>query len=275
MRLASEERGRPRAPRRPPAAARRGRPARRGRRGPCATRRATSRCSSTEGGRSRVDAAHPVVVPFGGADHDWAALELGAWIATARRAAAAARRGCGWRRRSRREPAARERLARRAAACRSRDRAGARARARRTSSARRRTQASSSLGLSDRWRERGARPGALRDRAAGSGADDLRPPRPPARRARTRRRHDAVPLVRLRRDDDRPLKRRGGVERAGGPKASRSDVRVVTGDARPLSRVVHRPIVKKLPGYWGSPVESMRGRAASVWPAAAGLRSVM
>ena len=24
---------------------------------------------------------HPVVVPFGGADHDWAALELGAWIA--------------------------------------------------------------------------------------------------------------------------------------------------------------------------------------------------
>src|SRR5579884_4303098 len=26
---------------------------------------------------------HPVVVPFGGAEHDWAALELGAWIATA------------------------------------------------------------------------------------------------------------------------------------------------------------------------------------------------
>ena len=27
--------------------------------------------------------AVPVVVPFGGADHDWAALELGAWIASA------------------------------------------------------------------------------------------------------------------------------------------------------------------------------------------------
>jgi hypothetical protein len=28
----------------------------------------------------------PVVVPFGGADHDWAAVELAAWIAAARRA---------------------------------------------------------------------------------------------------------------------------------------------------------------------------------------------
>jgi hypothetical protein len=32
-------------------------------------------------GRVVVDADHAVVVPFGGADHDWAALELGAWIA--------------------------------------------------------------------------------------------------------------------------------------------------------------------------------------------------
>jgi hypothetical protein len=30
-----------------------------------------------------IDPDHPVVVPFGGAEHDWAALELGAWIATA------------------------------------------------------------------------------------------------------------------------------------------------------------------------------------------------
>ncbi len=29
-----------------------------------------------------LDADHPVVVPFGGAEHDWAALELGAWIAS-------------------------------------------------------------------------------------------------------------------------------------------------------------------------------------------------
>jgi Kef-type K+ transport system membrane component KefB len=28
-----------------------------------------------------IDAEHPVIIPFGGADHDWAALELAAWIA--------------------------------------------------------------------------------------------------------------------------------------------------------------------------------------------------
>jgi Kef-type K+ transport system membrane component KefB len=31
-----------------------------------------------------IDAEHPVFVPFGGADHDWAALELAAWIASVR-----------------------------------------------------------------------------------------------------------------------------------------------------------------------------------------------
>jgi Kef-type K+ transport system membrane component KefB len=31
-----------------------------------------------------IDADHPVIVPFGGGEHDWAALELGAWIAHAR-----------------------------------------------------------------------------------------------------------------------------------------------------------------------------------------------
>jgi Kef-type K+ transport system membrane component KefB len=30
-----------------------------------------------------IDADHPVMVPFGGGDHDWAALELAAWIASA------------------------------------------------------------------------------------------------------------------------------------------------------------------------------------------------
>jgi Kef-type K+ transport system membrane component KefB len=33
-----------------------------------------------------IDAGHPVYVPFGGADHDWAALELAAWIASVREA---------------------------------------------------------------------------------------------------------------------------------------------------------------------------------------------
>lgn len=33
-----------------------------------------------------IDENHPVLVPFGGAEHDWAALELGAWVAYARHA---------------------------------------------------------------------------------------------------------------------------------------------------------------------------------------------
>jgi hypothetical protein len=36
------------------------------------------------GGAIVLDADNPVVVPFGGAEHDWAALELGAWIASGR-----------------------------------------------------------------------------------------------------------------------------------------------------------------------------------------------
>ena len=34
------------------------------------------------GGPATIDPDHPVLVPFGGADHDWAALELGAWVAS-------------------------------------------------------------------------------------------------------------------------------------------------------------------------------------------------
>jgi len=32
--------------------------------------------------RPTIDSEHPVMVPFGGGDHDWAALELAAWIAS-------------------------------------------------------------------------------------------------------------------------------------------------------------------------------------------------
>jgi Kef-type K+ transport system membrane component KefB len=39
-----------------------------------------------ERGRLAVDRQHPVLVPFGGADSDWAALELGAWVASSYRA---------------------------------------------------------------------------------------------------------------------------------------------------------------------------------------------
>jgi Kef-type K+ transport system membrane component KefB len=35
-----------------------------------------------EGGAIAIDPNHAVLVPFGGAEHDWAALELGAWIAS-------------------------------------------------------------------------------------------------------------------------------------------------------------------------------------------------
>jgi Kef-type K+ transport system membrane component KefB len=35
-----------------------------------------------EAGAPAVGPDHPVLVPFGGAEHDWAALELGAWIAS-------------------------------------------------------------------------------------------------------------------------------------------------------------------------------------------------
>jgi Kef-type K+ transport system membrane component KefB/nucleotide-binding universal stress UspA family protein len=35
-----------------------------------------------ETGAPTIDPDHPVLVPFGGAEHDWAALELGAWIAS-------------------------------------------------------------------------------------------------------------------------------------------------------------------------------------------------
>jgi nucleotide-binding universal stress UspA family protein len=35
-----------------------------------------------DGGTVAVGPDHPVLVPFGGAEHDWAALELGAWIAS-------------------------------------------------------------------------------------------------------------------------------------------------------------------------------------------------
>jgi hypothetical protein len=33
-----------------------------------------------------IDAEHPVLAPFGGAEHDWAAIELAAWVARAQNA---------------------------------------------------------------------------------------------------------------------------------------------------------------------------------------------
>ena len=68
--------------RRPPPAARRGRPARRRSARSCAGRPATSPCSSRARTRwSRRAPTRRWSCPFGGAEHDWAALELGAWLA--------------------------------------------------------------------------------------------------------------------------------------------------------------------------------------------------
>jgi nucleotide-binding universal stress UspA family protein len=39
-----------------------------------------------EGGAITIDPDHAVLVPFGGGEHDWAALELAAWIASSYRA---------------------------------------------------------------------------------------------------------------------------------------------------------------------------------------------
>ena len=56
--------------------------------------------------------AGPVLVPFSGAEHDWAAVELGAWLAQSLESRLAARRGEHRRGRPRREQAAGERVAR-------------------------------------------------------------------------------------------------------------------------------------------------------------------
>ena len=52
----------------------------------CRAARCAVRCGRARGAGKRAggDGSHrPVVIPFGGAEHDWAALELGAWLAAA------------------------------------------------------------------------------------------------------------------------------------------------------------------------------------------------
>ena len=138
----------------------------------------------------------PILVPFGGREHDWAALELGrVAVLGDRRAAEAARRGRPDRRRARREPAARERLDARPALRRRRLRARDR-RARqgrdprcrgRRRPARRRPVGPLAPG--------GPRPDARRARELRSRADPVRPPRRARRRARPARGRHALHLV--------------------------------------------------------------------------------
>ena len=73
---------------------------------------------------ARPPRAGPVLVPFSGSEHDWAAVELGAWLARGDGRAAAARGREHWQRGARRQPVARERVARRPAGARHRRGAG-------------------------------------------------------------------------------------------------------------------------------------------------------
>ena len=74
--------GRPGAHRWAPAAVRRGRPAGRRHASCSSRRRATWRCWwPRRQDPIELGPDHPILVPFGGAEHDWAALELGSWLA--------------------------------------------------------------------------------------------------------------------------------------------------------------------------------------------------
>ena len=145
----------------------------------------------------------PVLVPFGGAEHDWAAVELGAWFARAERCAAPAR-GCrrsAGARQARREPPA---LARRArgptgpghlgrAAADSAGRGGHAGGEPRRRSARRRAV--------DEVAPRGPRPGPPQTRQRGHPAHAARPAGSTPRRPRSAARAHALHLV------DSPLSR--------------------------------------------------------------------
>ena len=138
-------------------------------------------------GDTPPDASKPVKVPVGGAEHEWAAVELGAWVASARGVPLVLSGRQGTRRPGRRcEPLARPRLAGDAARARSRLHADARS-ARRRGRARGRREASLLvMGLSDRWRQEGLGATRLAVSSEGAGADPDRPPRAAARRARPR-----------------------------------------------------------------------------------------
>ena len=124
-----------------------------------------------------------VIVPFAGAEHDWSAIELGAWYSLGsdlplQLAGGDERRG------RRRESSARERIARRAAGVRGSRRAAPR-RARRRLAPRRDTPRRARRRRADRPVEtRRGRTRAHRTRCLASSSDAARPPRPPPRRAR-------------------------------------------------------------------------------------------
>ncbi len=148
----------------------------------------------------------PVLVPFGGAEHDWAAVELGAWFARAERCAAPARRcrRSAGARQARREPPAFARRARGPtgpghlgrAAVGSAGRRGHAGGEPRRRSARRRAV--------DEVAPRGPRPGPPQTRQRGHPAHAARPAGSTPRRPRSAARAHALHLV------DSPLSRSSG-----------------------------------------------------------------
>ncbi len=143
-----------------------------------------------------IDAEHPVVVPFGGGEHDWAAVELGAWIAASQGAklkllGAAADGEDGSRDASRL-------LANTSLVL--QQLAGITAEPVLVTPGSEVIDAARGagllvVGLSDRWRDEGLERASAGDRQERARSDAVRPPRRTARRARTARRHDAVQVV--------------------------------------------------------------------------------
>ena len=145
-------------------------------------------------GMPAIDPQHPVMVPFGGGDHDWAALELAAWIATAHDTPLKLLGATGLER-GRRKRGAGLRLARRAAAGRGRDRGDPRRPGERRPAAGDRGRRPARDRPVRALARRGSRAGALGDRQGRAGADPVRPPRHPAGRARAAHRRPGEVLL--------------------------------------------------------------------------------
>ena len=138
----------------------------------------------------------PLVVPFGGAEHDWAALELGAWLAASTgaplRLLGATGEGEGEDDASRLLATA-SLLVQRFVGVAAEPLLAAPGRDGLLEAA-----AGAGLlviGLSDRWREEGLGPVRHEIASGRAGADPLRPPRPTPRRARAAHRRHAVHVV--------------------------------------------------------------------------------
>ncbi len=144
-----------------------------------------------------IDAEHPVVVPFGGGEHDWAAVELGAWIASSQGAklkllGAAANGGDGGGRDASRLLANTSLVLQQLAGITAEPISG---------HTRPRGDRSGGGGRPPRRRSLGPVAGggshraARRDREVRAGGDALRPPRRAAGCAGAARRHDALQVV--------------------------------------------------------------------------------